>query len=248
MATIQTAEAPMTFGAWFKGYFRRFGEVFKHPKLLIPTMVIVTVWIILGIIQNHVRANLPMKVLNFLTFAQGGLYGGFIGAVGGILGKAVVAAFINALLLPLFQGGRPFAHFGSSMTAFKSSFKSESFKALTPLFFGIGVALVLYVIFNWTQSAQNSMVGIMSAVAALLAMGRKGGLLWSLILSIISSLSKGRTPDYQRVMRLLTGLSLGFGTGVLLSFTGSYLALPLGIISIIGAVVIEIIKKKKQNK
>ena len=49
-------------------------------------------------------------------------------------------------------------------------------------------------------------------------------------------------------MRLLTGLSLGFGTGVLLSFTGSYLALPLGIISIIGAVVIEIIKKKKQNK
>ena len=245
MTTIQTAEAPTTFGAWIKGYFRRFGEVLKHPKMLIPTLVLVAVWIILGIIQNHVRANLPMKVLNFLTFAQGGLYGGFIGAVGGVLGKVVVAAFVNMLFMPLFHLGSPFSNFKSSLTNFKDSFKVESSKALKPLFMGTGIALLLYVLFNWTQSVENCMVGIMSAIATLSALGRRNGLLWGLVSSIVGSLSKGKTPDSQRIARLLTGLSLGFASGVLFSFTGSYLALPMGVISIIVAFIIGKSKKKQ---
>ena len=247
MATVQTAEAPTTFGAWLKGYLRQCGEVFKHPKLLLPTLILDVVWIILGILQTHVRANLPMKVLNFLTFAQGGLYGGFIGAVGGILCKVVVAAFVNVLIVPLFQGGHPFSNFGSSLTAFKESFKSESSEALTPLFKGIGWALIFYVLFNWTQSAENSMVGLMSAVAALLALGRKGGLVWGLVSSIAGSLSKGKTPDFTNIMRVLTGLSLGFALGVVLSFAGSYWALPIGVIILVVAWVMERNNKKKQS-
>ena len=247
MATVQTAEAPTTFGAWLKGYLRQCGEVFKHPKLLLPTLILAVVWIILGILQTHVRANLPMKVLNFLTFAQGGLYGGFIGAVGGILGKVVVAAFVNVLIVPLFQGGHPFSNFGSSLTAFKESFKSESSEALTPLFMGIGWALIFYVLFIWTQSAENSMVGIMSAVAALLALGRKGGLVWGLVSSIAGSLSKGKTPDFTNIMRVLTGLSLGFALGVVLSFAGSYWALPIGVIILVVTWVMERNNKKKQS-
>ena len=239
-------EAPMTFGAWLKSYFRKCGEVLKHPKLLLPTLILALVWIILGLIQARVRPNLPMKVLNFLTFAQGGLYGGFIGAVGGILGKIVVAAFVNVLIVPLFQGGHPFSNFGSSLTGFKDSFKSESSEALTPLFKGFGWALVFYVLFNWTQSAENSMVGIMSAVAALLALGRKGGLLWGMVSSIATSVSKGKTPDYLKVMRVLTGLSLGFALGVGLSFAGSYWALPIGVVILIIAWVMDRNKNKKK--
>lgn len=247
MTTIQTAEAPTTFGAWIKGYFRRFGEVLKHPKMLIPTLVLVAVWIILGIIQNHVRANLPMKVLNFLTFAQGGLYGGFIGAIGGILGKVAVAAFFNMLLLPLVMGRRPSTNYGTSMQSFKESFKVDSSKALKPLFMGIGIALLLYVLFNWTQSVENSMVGITSATAALLALGRKNGMLWGLASSLVGSFSKGKAPDSQRVARLLTGISLGFATGVVLTFMGSYLSLPMGIISIIVALFFGKNKKRQQQ-
>ena len=188
-----------------------------------------------------------MKVLNFLTFAQGGLYGGVIGAVGGILGKIIVAAFVNVLIVPLFQGGHPFSNFGASLTAFKDSFKSESSEALTPLFKGLGWALVFYVLFNWTQSAENSMVGIMSAVAALLALGRKGGLVWGLVSSIACSFSKGKTPDYTKIMRVLTGLSLGFALGVGLSFAKSYLALPLGVIILIVTWVMERNKKKREQ-
>lgn len=247
MATVQNTEAPKTFGAWLKGYLRQCGEVFKHPKLLLPTLILAVVWIILGLIQARVRPNLPMKVLNFLTFAQGGLYGGVIGAVGGILGKIIVAAFVNVLIVPLFQGGHPFSNFGASLTAFKDSFKSESSEALTPLFKGLGWALVFYVLFNWTQSAENSMVGIMSAVAALLALGRKGGLVWGLVSSIACSFSKGKTPDYTKIMRVLTGLSLGFALGVGLSFAKSYLALPLGVIILIVTWVMERNKKKREQ-
>ena len=60
----------MTFGAWLKSYFRKCGEVLKHPKLLLPTLILALVWIILGLIQARVRPNLPMKVLNFLIQLQ----------------------------------------------------------------------------------------------------------------------------------------------------------------------------------
>lgn len=229
----------MTFSAWLKGYFRQCGEVLKHPKLLLPTLILAIVWIILGILQTRVRENLPMKVLNFMTFAQGGLYGGVIGAVGGILGKVVVASFVNVLIVPLFQGGRPFADFGASMTAFKESFRSDSSVALIPLFTGLGWGLVLYVLFNWTQSAENSMAGIMAAVAALVALGRKGGLLWGLVSSLVR--------DARHIMQVLTGLSLGFALGVCFSFARLFWALPLGVLILIVAWVMKRNGKKRQS-
>ena len=229
----------MTFSAWLKGYFRQCGEVLKHPKLLLPTLILAIVWIILGILQTRVRENLPMKVLNFMTFAQGGLYGGVIGAVGGILGKVVVASFVNVLIVPLFQGGRPFADFGASMTAFKESFRSDSSVALIPLFTGLGWGLVLYVLFNWTQSAENSMAGIMAAVAALVALGRKGGLLWGLVSSLVR--------DARHIMQVLTGLSLGFALGVCFSFARLFWALPLGVLILIVAWVMKRNEKKCQS-
>ena len=229
----------MTFSAWLKGYFRQCGEVLKHPKLLLPTLILAIVWIILGILQTRVRENLPMKVLNFMTFAQGGLYGGVIGAVGGILGKVVVASFVNVLIVPLFQGGRPFADFGASMTAFKESFRSDSSVALIPLFTGLGWGLVLYVLFNWTQSAENSMAGIMAAVAALVALGRKGGLLWGLVSSLVR--------DARHIMQMLTGLSLGFALGVCFSFARLFWALPLGVLILIVAWVMKRNEKKRQS-
>ena len=246
MATTQTQQAPATLGAFFKNYLSQCKEVLKHPNLLLPTLILAVIWIILGIVQNHVRQNLPLSVLNFLTYAQGGLYGGIIGAVGGILGKIVVAAFVNVAIVPLFQGKNPFKNFGASFTAMNDSIKSQSNEALAPLLKGMGWALVIYVIFNWTQSAENSMVGIVSAVAALLALGRKGGLLWNLVFSTLGSLSKGRTPDYMQVMRLLTGLSLGFTLGVVLTALGTYWAAPVGIIILIVAYVMDRNKKKKQ--
>ena len=101
----------MTFGAYLKAYFKQCLEVLKQPKMLLPTAILAVVWIGLGILQNKVGKILPLSILNFLTYAQGGLYGGIFGAIGGILGKIVVAAFVNVRIVPLFYKQNPFANF-----------------------------------------------------------------------------------------------------------------------------------------
>jgi len=223
----------LTFGAYLKAYFKQCLETLKHPKMLLPTAILAVVWIGLGILQNKVGRNLPLSILNFLTFAQGGLYGGILGAVGGILGKIVVAAFVNVMIAPLFYKKNPFANLKSGYDEIIKTAKFESTEAFVSLLKGFGVALLLYSILNVTQSRENSMVGIVSVVALVSAVARKGGFLWGLVLSWMNTVSKGKVPSYQRVARALTGMSLGFTLGVVFSTVGSMWAGSLGIIALV---------------
>lgn len=223
----------LTFWAYLKAYFKQCLEVFKHPKMLLPTAILAVVWIGLGILQNKVGRNLPLSILNFLTFAQGGLYGGVLGAIGGILGKIVVAAFVNVMIVPLFYKQNPFANLKSGFDEVVQNIKFNSNEAIASLLKGFGAALLLYSIFNVTQSRENSMVGIVSVVALVSAVARKGGFLWGLVLSWMNTVSKGKVPSYQRVVRALTGMSLGFTLGVVLSAAGSMWAWAVGLVALI---------------
>lgn len=223
----------MGFGAYLKAYFKQCLEVFKHPKLLLPTVIMAVIWIGLGILQNKVERNLPLSILNFLTFAQGGLYGGIIGAIGGIMGKIVVAAFVNIMIVPLFYKKNPFANLKGGFNDVIQTVKFESTEAFVSLLKGFGAALLLYSIFNVTQSLENSLVGIVSAVALISAVARKGGFLWGLVLSWLNTVSKGKKVSYQQVLRVLTGMTFGFALGVVLSAAGSMWAGSLGIIALI---------------
>ncbi|MBR0176430.1 MAG: hypothetical protein IJQ11_03275 [Bacteroidales bacterium] len=223
----------LTFGAYLKAYFKQCLEALKHPKMLLPTAILAVVWIGLGILQNKVGRNLPLSILNFLTFAQGGLYGGILGAVGGILGKIVVAAFVNVMIVPLFYKKNPFANLKGGFNDVIQTVKFESTEAFVSLLKGFGAALLLYSIFNVTQSLENSLVGIVSAVALISAVARKGGFLWGLVLSWLNTVSKGKKVSYQQVLRVLTGMTFGFALGVVLSAAGSMWAGSLGIIALI---------------
>lgn len=223
----------MTFGAYLKAYLKQCLKVFKHPILLLPTAILAVVWIVLGILQNHVERNLPLSILNFLTFAQGGLYGGIFGAVGGILGKIVVAAFVNAMIVPLFYKKNPFANLKQGFQEIVANIKFESKDVIVILLKSSGAALLLYSIFNVTQSFENSLVGIVSAVALISAAARKQGFLWGLVLSWMNSVTKGKVPSYQRIIRILTGMTLGFTLGILFSAVGFVWAGLLGLIALI---------------
>ena len=95
-----------------QNYITGFVYTLKHPLTLLPTIILSAMWIVLGILQTTVGKNLPMSVLNFISYAQGGLYGGVVGAIGGIVGKIIIAAFLNALIAPLFiKGAKPFHNF-----------------------------------------------------------------------------------------------------------------------------------------
>ena len=89
-------------GKFISGYIRQSLNALKNPKQLIPTVVLGIFWLALALLGSFGINPLPVRILSFLTFAQGGMFGGVLGAVGGILGKLVVVAFLNAAIIPLF--------------------------------------------------------------------------------------------------------------------------------------------------
>lgn len=238
-------ENRMTLGAYLKAYFKQCLEVLKHPKMLLPTAIMVVVWVGLGILQNKVSENLPLSILNFLTFAQGGLYGGIFGAIGGILGKIVVAAFVNVMIVPLFYKQNPFANFSQGFKEVVANVKVKGTEAIATLLKGAGAALLLYSIFNVTQSFENSMVGIVSAVGVVAAVARKGGFLWGLVLSFLNSVSKKKVPTYQQIVHLLTGMTMGFSLGVVLCVLGITWAFFIGLAVLIAGLVMGGVTKKE---
>lgn len=223
----------MKLGAFLKQYLKQSLQVFKHPKQMLPTIILTVVWIALGILQIKLKENLPMKVLNFLTYAQGGLYGGIFGAIGGILGKVVVAAFVNALIVPLFMGKKPFAQMAGGWKELLQNIGFQSKSAVAPLLKGFGAALLIYILFNATARLENSMAGIMAAVSLALAMGKKSGFMWELAISYANTVSKGKKLNYQSILRTLTGMTLGFALAVALTAIAPNLVSLLGIVSLI---------------
>ena len=96
-------------GQYLKNAVQQGLQVLKNPVKLLPTIAISAVWIIIGILSSLWKPfPWPMQVLSFLSYAEGGLFGGVLGAVGGIAGKVVMAVFINSLILPLFEKKPPF--------------------------------------------------------------------------------------------------------------------------------------------
>ena len=223
----------MKLGAFLKQYLKQSLQALKHPKQMLPTIILTVVWIALGILQIKLKENLPMKVLNFLTYAQGGLYGGIFGAIGGILGKVVVAAFVNALIVPLFMGKKPFAQMAGGWKELLQNIGFQSKSAVAPLLKGFGAALLIYILFNATARLENSMAGIMAAVSLALAMGKKSGFMWELAISYANTVSKGKKLNYQSILRALTGMTLGFALAVALTALAPNLVSLLGIVALI---------------
>ena len=82
------------------------------------------------------------------------MFGGVFGAVGGILGKVVVAAFLNVAILPLFQK----KHLYRAGRRYKELFGGlaiDGMTALAPLLGGVGASLILYAFMNSNQSFQT---------------------------------------------------------------------------------------------
>ena len=204
-------------GKFIISYVRQSLNVLKNPKQMIPTVILGIFWLVLALLGSFGINPLPVRILSFLTFAQGGMFGGVFGAVGGILGKVVVVAFLNAAVIPLFQKKAPFSGVGGGIKGFFKSLAVKSMASIAPLLGGLGISLLLYAFMNSSQSLQNSIVGIIAFVMLLQNMGRQGGFLWGLVFSAAGSISKGKTPSYIEVSRFLSGMTLGFALAVALS-------------------------------
>lgn len=239
----------ISVGQYLKNALQQSLQVFKTPKKLLPTIVIGVVWIVVGILSSTMKPfPLPLKIVSFLSYAEGGLFGGVLGAVGGIIGKVVVAVFINSLVLPLFEKKPPFVGVAGGIKGMFASMSMNSAKGVAPLLNGIGVALLLYTFMNINLCWQNSMVGIVALVMLLQSIGNKGGFLFGLLSVMVSSRSKGNLPDYVSIMRFLSGMTIGFTLGVGLTFVGLRWCFWLALLFLlVGIILGRVVKTKQQN-
>ncbi len=234
----------MTLGQFLKSYISQNLQMLRHPKMLLPTLVLGVVWVILGVMAAKAPLIMPLQVVSFLTFAQGGLYGGVVAAAGGIVGKIVVAGFLNAMIMPLFYGQRPFTGMGSGIKGLFQSLSIDSMRAVAPLLYGVGAALVLYALMNINQDGHNAMVGIVALVMLIKNIGTRGGFAWNFLLSAANSMSGREMPSMDTIKRLLTGLTLGFTLAVALSVSGLRWCAWLGLLILALAIVFSLSSKK----
>ena len=235
-------------GAYLRDYLRQSFAVLKNPKQLLPTIVLGVIWLVLGIVGSNFWAlPLPLWILSFLTYAQGGLYGGLLAAAGGIVGKVVIAAFLNAMIVPLFQGKKPFSGVAGGIAGLFRGAAVQGFKEASPLTGGTGAALLLYGFMNSRQDMQEAMVGIVAIIMLLKNIGTKGGFMTGLLFSAAQTFSRGRTPSRITVDRILSGLTIGFTLAVALTLLPFRPCVWVGLILLVVSIILSFFGKGNRS-
>ena len=228
-----------------RAFTESFKAFLKDPKKLLPTLALAAIWLFISLLSAKGINPWPVKMLSFLTFAQGGMYGGVLGALGGVIGKAVFAYGVSVLILPLFSGKNPFREMGGGFKGFIAALTVQGANAAGLLLLGAGLALILFNFFTGNASAVNSMAGVLGFVLALKVLFNRGGLIWGLLLGAANRLTGGRTPSQATVSRVVSGFAAGSALGVILTFPPlPYLPYLSGAVLLVAGLVIVLTAKQ----
>jgi len=192
-------------------------DIIRHPAKLLPTIILSVIWMAISYLMAMGKDTAVVKWLNTLTYASGGMYGGSVGAAGGIFGKAVFAAVLNTIVLSLWAGKNPFAKDENGQSLMRKA-TGKGISKVAPFFIGLGASFVLYYFFNVTSSTKNVMVGVMAAIGTVQAAQSSHGIIFSTVLFIIEKVSGGRSPSSSAVRNSLMGATAGFALSVPLTF------------------------------
>ncbi len=215
---------------------------------MVPMLVLAGIWLVLSILPAIGFNPWPVKLLSFATFAQGGLYGGFLAMLGGIIGKALFAFLISALVVPLIMGKSTMKGFGKGFKRFLTGFSVQGIHMLSPLLTGIGIALVVFNFLSGNSSLVNSMPGLVIFVLAVRTLVRQRGFFWNLLHISANKLSKGMRPASVTVHRFISGFATGGLAGVgLSSLPWPYFPYLLGLALAIVGIVLGIAAKSRKE-
>jgi hypothetical protein len=192
-------------------------DIIHHPAKLMPTIILAVLWMVISLLMAMGKDLAVVRWMNTLTYASGGMYGGALGAAGGIFGKAVFAAVVNTIVLALWAGKSPFARDEKGQSLMRKV-TSSGIAMVAPFLIGLGASLVLYYFFNVTSSTKNVMVGVMAAIGAVQAAQSSHGIIFSIVLFIAGKASGGRAPSSTAVRNSLLGATAGFALSVPLTF------------------------------
>ena len=192
-------------------------DIIRHPARLLPTIILMVLWMVISLLMAMGKDLTVVKWLNTLTYASGGMYGGALGAAGGIFGKAVFAAVLNTVVLSLWFGKNPFARNPNGESLMRQA-AASGMATVAPFLIGLGASLMLYYFFNVTGSTNNVMVGVMAAIGAMQAAQSSHGIIFSIVFFITGKASGGRAPSGTAVRNSLLGATVGFALAVPLTF------------------------------
>ena len=236
--STETNEIPgpgKVIGTGIKQFFTSIGSAFKDPKRLIPAIVLAVIWLVLNILYACGINPWPVKTLSFLSFAEGGMHGDVIGAIGGLVGKCLFAgAFVS--LISLFKHKNT-----DGKRSFKDTFLGTfgvSLNTLWAYLTGIGAAMLLYLFISGGATRVSFMGGIAASFLAARA-ALSGGFLKNLL----GSFTKSKSPSNPSVQGLIRGLSVGFGAAALIGLANINLILIIaGSVLLVGGIVMMILQ------
>lgn len=211
----------------FKAAISGIGTILKKPKIIFTTLFISALQAALSYLKILMPSSFLVTISSFLTFAQGGMYAGLLGAAGGVMGKGIYAWFMNTLF------------FSSSKSKIKNEQNEKTerkTKGKFALFLaGIGTALIAYNFLTGNASIENSVIGITALAACARAIKRKNGFL----IGLICSFTKGRMSR-NMAANVIKGMVLGFLAGVIssLKITGIFCYIAGAIIFILAVILL----------
>lgn len=196
-------------------------DIFKHPKRMIPTIVLLIIWTVMPLIFAFVEsANIPIiRWICAITYANGGMFGGIFGTIGGIFGKIVFALCVNTLVTSIILKKNPFRSLKKGMDgAFKCGIEGVS-----PFIIACGVGMILYLLFNVTSDLMNSSIALILVVFLFMAIGNSSNCVFVFLYYLLRKISNNKAPKRVTISRIILGLSAGLG----LSFPLTFIQKPL---------------------
>lgn len=248
-ASSQEGQEARKEGGFVSVFLNEVKDLLKHPKKLLPTIILSVIWMVFSMLSTF-GVNIPvLRFLYTLTYSNGGMFGGFFGAVGGIFGKAVFAAVVNTIVLSLVAKKNPFANAAKSLKGIFGKAAFIGLSSISPFLIGAGSGLLLYWFFNITSSTTNCAVAVVGAVGAFSAIGKKNGIITSLVYTVTGKLTKGKFPSQVTVNRTITGFSAGFALGLPLTFVRfGWLLFLIGAIILAAGIAFAVLGKKGIKK
>lgn len=225
--------------------FKGMRDVLKNKKQGKFVFALSLIWFVLLLLPALGVNSSALSLLNFLTFAQGGVGGGLFSMVGGIIGKGVLANFLVALVWPLVRGKLP-SGLGKSIKSLFGAFNFKNQRGLALTLLGTGFALFTYSFLTGNATWQNSMVGIAAFFLSLQALSRQTGFLRGFLLSLLKKAGLAVDLATMQVSNLMSGWAIGFALGVGLSVLQiGTISNQAGFVLVLVAVVLRIIGARK---
>lgn len=203
----------------FRGLASSFKRTLHDKKRLGIVIALAVVWLVVNLLASVGIFPLPVRVLSWLTAAQGSLIGGSIGK--GLVAALFAQIFTNKGMLPSIKGDI------SKLTAAIRSGK----KTVAPLMMGIGASLIVCNMMM-PSNLQNTMVCIAGFALSAKALARNGflrGLTTAFLPKAkdvtITAIMGGWALGFIlfAAISLLPGLRNGYWLGILLIIVGGIL-------------------------